>query len=99
MKTLLKVFLFLTFLNFALWITFLSWVFFYVIPPSLKDSGITFIDLLKNDLDAAEYEKLEQNVVINSKKLGKQSAEKFSKMIESFFYVSDSNYNEMVPVE
>lgn len=99
MKKLLKIFLFGIILNFIIGLSFIACISYVFLVPSLEGTNITLDDFFKKELDPEKYEKLEHNISVISKHLGKESAKKLYKSLEKLFPSPDFDYSEIPAAE
>lgn len=82
MKKLFKIVIFIMLLNSAIGLGIIGYAFFSVIDASVKDTGISVVDLI--NLSSDNKNKLEENMLENSSKEGKEFAEKFENILSNF---------------
>ncbi|MCT4584100.1 MAG: hypothetical protein N4A54_04160 [Peptostreptococcaceae bacterium] len=99
MKRIFKILSIMVTINFVLGFTFIGWLGFTLVAPSLKDTGITAKDLFRKDIDPQKIEKFEQNISSQSSQLGKSAANTVIKGVEKLFPSPDFDYSNFPAAE
>lgn len=70
--------------------SFMTWAVFNSIKPALKESGVSFTDMITGNMTKDEKEKLDKSIKENSHKLGNDVGKKFANGLRSLFPNKDS---------
>jgi hypothetical protein len=95
MKRIFKFFLFIVLINSLTVAGLFVWIGTSSIAPSFKESGITFSDLFKKELDPVKKAKLEKAVYESSSKLGRNAAKGFIDAFKVILPSSNIDFSKM----
>jgi len=95
MKKIGKILLYMIIFNFIFSSSILGWLGFSLIFPSLEGTGLTVFDLFKKEIEPEKLNKFEENIMIQSKKLGKETGKKITKGLEVLFPSPDFNFSKI----
>ena len=95
MKKIFKFYLFTVIVNFVLILVLAAWLCIYSIVPSIKNSGISFLDIIKKDLDPDVKAKIENDIIDRSSYLGEKAAKKVMDILLVFVPKADIDFSNM----
>lgn len=95
MKKVLKIFVVLVIVNFTVLFSFLGWLGFSVVSPSLENTDISIIDLISNDLDQDAVERLEKEINNQAGKLGTTSGKNVTAVLDKLIPNPDIDLTTM----
>lgn len=86
-------------INLIIYIVIFGWLASSLIIPSLKNTGITFTDLFKSELELEKYNKFEDNIMVQADTLSNLTANKIKNGLRLLFPAPNFNYSNMPDID